>query len=107
MVLRFRSILKANRFLRTIGSRNILPGALRAICFLTHQRHPFKPAEPSAQYVLLRTGLAYDNSHQTYAVAPAGTSEKTKGSNMIRTRNQPKGAPSACGEAAPSSRSVV
>ena len=55
MVLRFRSILKANRFLRTIGSRNILPGALRAICFLTHQRHPFKPAEPSAQYVLLRT----------------------------------------------------
>jgi hypothetical protein len=86
MLLRFSSILKADRFRRNVGSRNILSGALRAICFLTHRRHPFKPVEPPAHYVRLRTGAAYDNIQQTYAVATAGTSEKTKSSNTIRTR---------------------
>ena len=58
MLLRFRSILKGNRFMRNVGSRNILSGALCAICFFTHRRHPFKPVAPSAQYVRLRTGVA-------------------------------------------------
>lgn len=107
MLLRFRSILKANRFMRAIGSRNILPGALRAICFLTHRRHPFKPVEPSAHYVRLCTGAAYDSSQQTYAVAPACTSEKTKGSNTIRRRERPKRVPFAFCKATPSSHSVV
>ena len=70
MLLRFWPILKGNRFIRNVGSRNILPGALRAICLLTHQRHPFKSVAPSAQYVRLRTGVAYDSTQQTYAVAP-------------------------------------